>query len=98
MEKRLPKPVRFASRVLRDFFLRNHGLLTVGSTAPSTRNPGTIGEGLLERYGIDAAVLEFNCDWIAKLAKPPTGRHWEEFGENLLHVFDDYFATATKSH
>ena len=33
MEKRLPKWLRFASRVLRDFFLRNHGLLLTGAVA-----------------------------------------------------------------
>jgi len=33
METRLPKAVRFASRVLRDFFLRNHGLLLAGAVA-----------------------------------------------------------------
>ena len=33
MEKRLPKWFRFARRVLRDFFLRNHGLLLTGAVA-----------------------------------------------------------------
>ena len=33
MEKRLPKILRFASRVLRDFFLRNHGLLLTAAVA-----------------------------------------------------------------
>lgn len=33
MEKRLPKLVRFANRVLRDFFLRNHGLLLTAAVA-----------------------------------------------------------------
>ncbi|MEY4570532.1 MAG: hypothetical protein RLZZ398_1971 [Verrucomicrobiota bacterium] len=33
MEKRLPKIFRFASRVLRDFFLRNHGLLLTAAVA-----------------------------------------------------------------
>lgn len=33
MEKRLPKIVRFASRVLRDFFLRNHGLLLTAAVS-----------------------------------------------------------------
>ncbi len=33
MEKRLPKLVRFVSRVLRDFFLRNHGLLLTAAVA-----------------------------------------------------------------
>lgn len=33
MEKRLPKIICFASRVLRDFFLRNHGLLLTAAVA-----------------------------------------------------------------
>jgi membrane protein len=33
MQKRLPKIVRFASRVLRDFFLQNHGLLLTAAVA-----------------------------------------------------------------
>ena len=33
MEKRLPKWLRFTNRVLRDFFLRNHGLLTTSAVA-----------------------------------------------------------------
>jgi len=33
MEKILPKLIRFASRVLRDFFLRNHGLLLTAAVA-----------------------------------------------------------------
>ncbi|MEO7100047.1 MAG: YihY/virulence factor BrkB family protein [Luteolibacter sp.] len=33
MEKRLPKLLRFTTRVLRDFFLRNHGLLLTAAVA-----------------------------------------------------------------
>ncbi len=33
MSRRLPKIVRFGMRVLRDFFLRNHGLLLAGAVA-----------------------------------------------------------------
>lgn len=33
MEKRLPNIVRFAGRVMRDFFLRNHGLLLTAAVA-----------------------------------------------------------------
>lgn len=33
MQNRMPKWIRFASRVLRDFFLRNHGLLLTGAVA-----------------------------------------------------------------
>lgn len=33
MDTRMPKTLRFASRVLRDFFLKNHGLLLTGAVA-----------------------------------------------------------------
>lgn len=33
MDKRLPKSIRFATRTLREFFLRNHGLLLSGAVA-----------------------------------------------------------------
>ena len=33
MENRLPKIIRFASRVLRDFFMRNHGMLLTAAVA-----------------------------------------------------------------
>lgn len=33
MDSRMPKVLRFASRVLKDFFLRNHGLLLTGAVA-----------------------------------------------------------------
>lgn len=74
--------------------LRQHTWFREGSTGGTFRNPGSIGEGLLERYGIDAAILELNCDWIAGLQKPPEGRDWEALGRGLLRVFAEYFAAA----
>ena len=71
--------------------LRKHTWFTEGSTAPSFRNSGTLGEGWVLRYGIDAAVHEFNCNWIAGLKQPPTGRRWQEYGAGLAEVFYDYF-------
>jgi len=72
--------------------LRKHTWFTEGSSGPGYRNPGTIGEGLLERYGIDACVLEFNCNWIAGLNQHPSGAAWSEFGRQLRTVFLEYFA------
>lgn len=71
--------------------LRKHTWFTEGSTKASFRNVGTLGEGWLARYGIDSAVHEFNCHWIAGLKEYPTGRHWERYGEGLARVFFDYF-------
>lgn len=73
--------------------LRKHTWFTEGSTAASFRNPGSIGEGLLERFGIDACVLELNANWIAGLNDYPSAANWELFGaqlcEALYHYFED---------
>jgi hypothetical protein len=77
--------------------LRQHTWFTEGSSSASFRNSGTIGEGLLERYGIDACILEFNCNWIAGLKQYPSGRAWEQFGADLRKVFFDYFEEIAKN-
>ena len=71
--------------------LRQHTWFREGSTGGEFRNPGSFGEGLLERYGIDACILEFNANWIAGLSKAPLGKDWELFGEQLRDVFFEYF-------
>jgi hypothetical protein len=71
--------------------LRKHTWFTEGSTKGSFRNSGTLGDGWLERYHIDAAVHEFNCNWIAGLKDYPSAKHWRRYGENLGVVFYDYF-------
>ncbi len=76
--------------------LRQHTWFTEGSSGPGHRNPGSLGEGLLERYGIDACILEFNCNWIAGLKQPPTGAAWAQFGRQLRPVFSEYFDTLDR--
>ena len=71
--------------------LRKHTWFTEGSTGGNFRNPGTFGEGLLERYGITACIHELNANWIAGLNDYPTARHWETYGAQLCEVFFDYF-------
>jgi hypothetical protein len=72
--------------------LKRHTWFREGSTGGTFRNPGSIGEGLLERYGIDAVILELNCDWIQGLQKPPEGKDWELLGRQMLRVFAEFFA------
>ena len=74
--------------------LRRHTWFTEGTTSPSFRNSGTLGEGWLLRYGIDAAVHEFNCNWIEGLKQPSSSTHWREYGAGLARVFYDYFETV----
>jgi hypothetical protein len=71
--------------------LRKHTWFTEGSTKTEFRNSGTLGEGWVARYGIDAAVHEFNCNWIAGLKDYPSARHWKSYGEDLGAVFFEYF-------
>ncbi|WZO99249.1 M14 family zinc carboxypeptidase [Isosphaeraceae bacterium EP7] len=71
--------------------LRKHTWFTEGTTAETFRNAGTLGEGWLARYGIDAAVHEFNVNRIAGLDDYPSARHWKLYGEQLAVVFDRYF-------
>ncbi len=72
--------------------LRKHTWFTEGSTGARFRNPGTFGEGLLERFGIDACILELNCNWIAGLNQHPSARAWMDFGRQLSFVLEEYFA------
>jgi hypothetical protein len=71
--------------------LRKYTWFTEGSTGESFHNPGTIAEGLLARYGIDAAVHELNANWVAGLKEYPSGRNWELYGEQLCRVFFEYY-------
>lgn len=71
--------------------LRKHTWFTEGSTGAAFRNAGTIGEGLLQRYGIDACVLESNCNWIEGLKQHPSAEAYEQFGAGLREVFFEYF-------
>jgi hypothetical protein len=85
LQRHLDRMARFEQ------LLRKHTWFTEGSTGPNSRTPGTIGEGLLERYGIDACILELNCNWIAGLKQHPSSAAWEQFGRQLRLVFFDYF-------
>ena len=71
--------------------LRKHTWFTEGSTRSTFRNPGSIGEGLLARYGIVACVHELNANWIAGLDDYPTAQHWRTYGEQLAEAFWSYF-------
>ena len=71
--------------------LRKHTWFTEGSTNAAFRNSGTLGDGWLQRYGIDAAVHEFNCNWVEGLKDYSSASHWMTYGGKLASVFHDYF-------
>ena len=83
---------RYLARMKRfESLLREHTWFTEGATGGDYRNPGTIGEGLLERYGIHACVHELNANWIAGLDAYPGSKNWELYGQQLCEVFYQLF-------
>jgi zinc carboxypeptidase len=91
----VPQLERHLSRMsILETLLRKRTWFTEGSTNSAFRNSGTLGDGWLERYGIDAVVHEFNCNWIAGLKDYPSARHWKAYGASLAEVFYDYFGEA----
>ena len=75
--------------------LRQHTWFTEGSTGGNYRNPGTIGEGLFERYGIHACVHELNANRIAGLDDYPSAKNWRLYGEQLCEVLYRLLAKAS---
>jgi hypothetical protein len=71
--------------------LRRHTWFSEGATKPNFRNPGSLGEGWMERFRIDAIVHEFNCNVIASTGQRPLAMHWKEYGSQLPIVFEEYF-------
>ncbi len=55
------------------------------------KNPGSFGEGLHRRFGVDACVYELNYEWAKGLNKKPLGKDWEQLGTQLRDVFYAYF-------
>lgn len=74
--------------------LRKHTWFTEGSRPPGAKNAGTLADGLLERYDIDAMVHELNCNWIAGLNDHPSAKHWQTYGAKLADVFYEYFEVS----
>jgi hypothetical protein len=71
--------------------LRGKTWFTEGATNTAFRNSGTLGDGWLQRYAIDAVVHELNCNWIEGLKDYSSSRHWLDYGAKLAEVFHDYF-------
>ncbi len=72
--------------------LRARTWFTEGHTDGEFRNSGTLGDGWLERYGIDALVHELNANWIEGLKSATSAAHWQRYGASLAEVFEEYVA------
>ena len=69
--------------------LYTHTWFTEGPS--HVKNPGSFGEGLAKRFGIDAFVYELNYEWAKGLNKAPMAKDWELLGSQLSKVFYHYF-------
>jgi hypothetical protein len=84
----LPAHLERMSRL--EAILRARTWFTEGHTDGEFRNSGTLGDGWLERYGIDALVHELNANWIEGLKSHTSAAHWQAYGASLAGVFDEY--------
>lgn len=88
----VPQLPRYLERMARlEALLRAHTWFTEGHTDGAFRNSGTLGDGWLERYGIDALVHELNANWIEGLNDHTSSAHWRAYGASLADVFAAYF-------
>jgi len=81
--------MRFLETLLRKHTWFREGIYL----APQGVSSGTLGSGLVERYGIDGCTLELNCNRVAGLGQYPSAQAWEEFGRGLRQVFYEYFGS-----
>lgn len=92
----VPQLPRYLERMARlEALLRTHTWFTEGHTDGAFRNSGTLGDGWLERYGIDALVHELNANWIEGLKDHSSSAHWRVYGASLADVFAAYFTEGT---
>jgi len=88
---RVPQLPAHLERMARlEAILRARTWFTEGHTDGEFRNSGTLGDGWLERYGIDALVHELNANWIEGLKSHTSAAHWQAYGASLAGVFDEY--------
>jgi hypothetical protein len=88
----VPQLPEYLARMARlEELLRRHTWFTEGHTEAAFRNSGTLGDGWLERYGIDALVHELNANWIEGRREPTSAAQWRAYGAALPEVFAAYF-------
>jgi hypothetical protein len=89
----VPQLDRYLVRMARlEALLRAHTWFTEGHTAAAFRNSGTLGDGWLERYGIDALVHELNANRVEGRRAYTSAALWQEYGAALAGVLDTYLA------
>jgi hypothetical protein len=88
----VPQLPRYLARMATlESLLRQKTWFTEGHTDGAFRNSGTLGDGWLERFDIDALVHELNANWIAGRTSHTSAALWQEYGAALPGVFVAYF-------
>jgi len=74
-----------------EMLLRKHTWFTEGSVKPTAATTVMLSDGWLQRFGIDGAVHEFDCNWIRGAARTchgsPLGKLWQRSRTRLVRVF-----------
>jgi hypothetical protein len=78
-----------------EMVLRKYTWYTERCSRARSSSPGSIGEGLLDRFGVHACVLELNANWIAGLNAYTSAERWGLFGAQLCEAFFHYFEADT---
>ena len=88
----VPQLPRYLDRMARlESLLRARTWFTEGHTDGAFRNSGTLGDGWLERYGVDALVHELNANWVEGRKARSSAALWQEYGASLAGVLAAYF-------
>jgi hypothetical protein len=80
-----------------EMVLRKYTWYTERTSRATSSSPGSIGAGVLDRFGVHACVLELNANWIAGLNAYTSAERWELFGEQLCEAFRHYFEAEASS-
>jgi hypothetical protein len=78
-----------------EMVLRKYTWYTEHCSRATASGTGMIGEGLLDRFGVHACVLELNANWIEGLKANTSAQRWELFGAQLCEAFFHYFTANT---
>jgi len=88
----VPQLPEYLARMAKlEALLRHKTWFTEGHTDGAFRNSGTLGDGWLQRYGVDALVHELNANWIEGRKSHTSAALWQEYGAALPGVFVAYF-------
>ena len=73
-------------------FLSQHTPYQANIVVPGN-SKGTFANGLFNRFGLNAAIVELNVEWMENENRHPTSDDWKLIGEKLPDIFMEFFGT-----